>query len=144
MVSEIAWDPTGRYIASYVSSFYQKNDNGIIFWNCIGRQTHRMQLNFLKTFVWRPRPPSLLSAEQLQELKKSMHKYSERFRKEDIMLASKASRELIERQQKLATSYAEWRKSLSKRYDEDEPKRSAIRSEFNNYILIEPSIFYSY
>lgn len=66
MVSELYWDPTGRYIATIVSGFYQKDDNAIWLWNCVGRCLCKMPMKGLRSFTWRPRPPTLLSADQLK------------------------------------------------------------------------------
>ncbi|KAF7232196.1 hypothetical protein EG68_10574 [Paragonimus skrjabini miyazakii] len=127
MVSEIHWDPTGRYLATVVSSFHQKNDNGIWFWNCVGRCLYKMPLYGLRTFAWRPRPPTLLSAEQLQALKKNMTKYNNHFANEDRMLASKASRELLEKRQRMLSEFNTWKMTIVQKYEEERAERIKLR-----------------
>ncbi|CAL8073302.1 unnamed protein product [Calicophoron daubneyi] len=129
MVSEIHWDPTGRYLSTAVSSFYQKNDNGVWFWNSVGRCLYKMRLNGLRTFVWRPRPPCLLSAEQIQNIKKNMSKYNTHFANEDKMLASKASREWLEKRQKMLGEFNAWKSALVKQYNMERPERIALRGK---------------
>ncbi|TGZ71221.1 hypothetical protein CRM22_002762 [Opisthorchis felineus] len=131
MVSEIHWDPTGRYLATVVSSFYQKNDNGIWFWNCVGRCLFKMPLNGLRTFAWRPRPPCLLSTEQLQALKKNMQKYNNHFANEDRMLASKASRELLEKRQRMVSEFNLWKNALIKQFNSEKQERMELRGNEN-------------
>nr|CAX74769.1 putative Eukaryotic translation initiation factor 3 subunit 9 [Schistosoma japonicum]CAX74770.1 putative Eukaryotic translation initiation factor 3 subunit 9 [Schistosoma japonicum] len=126
-VSDVQWDPTGRYLATTVSSFYQKNDNAIWFWNCVGRCLFKMNLSGIRTFTWRPRPPTLLSAEQLQTIKRNMPKYNSQLANEDRMLASKASRELFEKRQKLLTEFNAWKSNLIKLYNQDEEERFRLR-----------------
>ena len=45
--------------------------------------------------VWRPRPPTLLSKDQLKEVKKNLKKYSDQFNAKDKMRLSRASKELV-------------------------------------------------
>ncbi|VDK86688.1 unnamed protein product, partial [Dibothriocephalus latus] len=66
MASELHWDTTGRYLASVVSNFTQKSDNAVWFWSAIGRPLHQLPVTGLRQFAWRPFPPTLLSAEQIQ------------------------------------------------------------------------------
>uniref|UniRef100_A0A3Q0KGE3 Eukaryotic translation initiation factor 3 subunit B n=1 Tax=Schistosoma mansoni TaxID=6183 RepID=A0A3Q0KGE3_SCHMA len=137
-VSDIQWDPTGRYIATTVSSFYQKNDNAIWFWNCVGRCLYKMNLRGIRTFTWRPRPPTLLSAEQLQAIKKNMSKYNSQLANEDRMLASKASRELLEKRQKLLTEFNIWKNAIIKLYNKDEEERFRLRGSGADTSTREP------
>ncbi|THD25765.1 Eukaryotic translation initiation factor 3 subunit B [Fasciola hepatica] len=127
MVSEIHWDPTGRYLSTVVSNFYQKNDNGVWFWNSVGRCLYKMPLNGLRSFAWRPRPPSLLSPEQLQNIKKNMSKYNTHFANEDKMLASKASRELLEKRQRLLSEFSAWKNAIIKQYQSEKAERIELR-----------------
>ena len=46
---------------------------------------------------WRPRPPSMLSKEQIKDIKKNLKKYSDQFNAKDKMRQSKASKELVSR-----------------------------------------------
>ncbi|VDD80514.1 unnamed protein product [Mesocestoides corti] len=128
MASELHWDGTGRYLASVVSWFKHKSDNAVWFWNSVGRPLYHKQVTGLHIFAWRPFPPSLLTPEQIQSIKKTLaSKYSAQFDAEDKMLASKASREVIERRQVLASEFNVWRTSLLSRYSADKAKRDKLR-----------------
>ncbi|CAH8648146.1 unnamed protein product [Heterobilharzia americana] len=129
MVSDVHWDPTGRYLATTVNSFHQKNDNAIWFWNCVGRCLYKMSLRGIRTFAWRPRPPTLLSAEQLQNIKKNLTKYNSQLANEDRMLASKASREMFEKRQKLLTEFNVWKNNIIRLYAMDEEERIRLRGD---------------
>ncbi|CAH8872057.1 unnamed protein product [Trichobilharzia szidati] len=127
MVSDVHWDPTGRYLATTVTSFYQKNDNAIWFWNCVGRCLFKMSLRGIRSFNWRPRPPTLLTAEQLQNIKRNMSKYNNQLANEDRMLASKASRELFEKRQKLLAEFNVWKNNVIRLHNLDEQQRLVLR-----------------
>nr|AAW27182.1 SJCHGC06664 protein [Schistosoma japonicum] len=86
-----------------------------------------MNLSGIRTFTWRPRPPTLLSAEQLQTIKRNMPKYNSQLANEDRMLASKASRELFEKRQKLLAEFNAWKSNLIKLYNQDEEERFRLR-----------------
>jgi translation initiation factor 3 subunit B len=58
-------------------------------------------MRFLQ-FLWRPRPPSLLSAEKEKEIRKKLPEYSARYLEEDRKAAElAATAHLRERQAKL-------------------------------------------
>lgn len=85
-VTDIFWDPTGRYVVSSVSYWAEKvskishscqiihlsllyqMDTGFIVWSFQGRLLHRSPRTMEKfcQFLWRPRPPSLLSEEDIK------------------------------------------------------------------------------
>ncbi|KAL7059714.1 hypothetical protein AAHC03_012965 [Spirometra sp. Aus1] len=128
MASELHWDSTGRYLASVVSNFSHKSDNAVWFWSSIGRPLHQMSVMELRIFSWRPFPPTLLSNEQIQALKKNLaSKYSAHFDTQDKMLASEASRELMRKRNQMMSDFAAWRENLLNRYKADKPKRDALR-----------------
>jgi hypothetical protein len=37
MCTDIEWDPTGRYVCTYVSAFRQPMENGYVIWNFAGK-----------------------------------------------------------------------------------------------------------
>nr|CDS30771.2 eukaryotic translation initiation factor 3 [Hymenolepis microstoma] len=128
MAGEIHWDGTGRYVASVVTSFRQKSDNGVWFWNSVGSSLYQKKMTGLQLFAWRPFPPSLLSPEQINKIKKDLGtKYSPQFDVEDKMLASKASRDVMERRQTLTSKFNAWRTNLLSRYSADKAKRDKLR-----------------
>ena len=87
----------------------------------------------MKYTIVSPRPPTLLSKEQIKEIKKNLKKYSVKFNQKDaqrstqtkIMLNSpsiifirsnKASAELAARRQKLMSSFSEWKEQKEEEY----------------------------
>lgn len=63
MVTNVEWDPTGRYVSTSVSTA-NEIQNGFNIWSFYGRLLYSMPNDHLSQFSWSPRPPSLLSAEK--------------------------------------------------------------------------------
>jgi translation initiation factor 3 subunit B len=111
-LTDVEWDPTGRYVTSAVSYWSQKMDTAFIVWSFQGNVLYRnpVQMDKFCQLLWRPRPPSLLSKDDLQTTKKEMKKYQMMFEQEDRSIRSKASKELLEKRTKLMKEYSEYRK----------------------------------
>ena len=71
MASDVEWDPTGRYVTTSVSWWGHKVDNAFNVWSFQGRLLQARPMDQLCQFLWRPRPPSLLSDEDVKEVKKN-------------------------------------------------------------------------
>ena len=92
MASDVEWDPTGRYVTTSVSWWGHKVDNAFNVWSFQGRLLQTRPMDQLCQFLWRPRPPTLLSDEDVKELKKNFKKYQKMFEAEDIMKDTEASK----------------------------------------------------
>merc|ERR1711892_506752 len=73
--------------------------------------------------VWRPRPQSLLTREQLKDVKK----YSDQFNAKDKMRQSRASKELVAKRQALADAFNSWRDKKIREFKETRDKRLELR-----------------
>ena len=89
MCTDIVWDPTGRFVATYVSAFRQPMENGYVIWNFAGKVQVRVAKDKFFQFLWRPRPPSLLTPAQEKEIRRKLPEYSAKYLEED-----RAAREL--------------------------------------------------
>ncbi|KAL1210408.1 Eukaryotic translation initiation factor 3 subunit B [Cardamine amara subsp. amara] len=79
MATYIEWDPTGRYVATAVTSSVQEMENGFYIWSLNGKLLYRTLKEQFFQFAWRPRPPSLLSEQKEEEVAKNLKKYSEKY-----------------------------------------------------------------
>lgn len=137
LTTDVAWDPTGRYFVTSVSHWKERSENGYMMWSLVGqRLQHEAKTKFFQ-FVWRPRPPTLLSAEQQTSIEKNLKQISEAYKKEDeqrrkeLHLNKRAQKEALAKkfQEFLDKRHAEWvaqtaeRRKLRNGYisdDEDE------------------------
>jgi len=127
MCTDVEWDPTGRYVMTGVSWWGHKVDNAYWLWNFQGKILKRSSVEKFCQLVWRPRPPTLLSKEQIKEIKKNLKKYSVKFNQKDAQRSNKASAELAARRQKLMSSFSEWKEQKEEEYAMARDKRMALR-----------------
>ena len=65
-----------RYVASYVTHY--QLENGYNIWSFQGKLLHTHRESKFYQFLWRPRPPSLLSKEKEKEIRKNLLEYEHR------------------------------------------------------------------
>ena len=109
MCTDVEWDPTGRYVITGVSWWGHKVDNAYWIWNFQGKILKKATVDKFCQLTWRPRPPTLLSKEQLKDVKKNLKKYSDQFIAKDKMRLSKASKELVAKRQAMMEDYTSYR-----------------------------------
>jgi translation initiation factor 3 subunit B len=74
----VEWDPTGRYVATSVTSVHQM-ENGYKVWSFHGRLLYESSKDRLFQLSWRPRLPSLLPPEREAEIAKNLKTYTKRW-----------------------------------------------------------------
>ena len=112
------WDPTGRYFLSTCQAQKTAIENGVIVWSATGRKIVDMKRDGLTFAKWRPRPQSLLTPEQIADIRKNLKKYSKKFEEEDRKKLNKASKELLDLRRQKMEEYTEWRKYLSEQREQ--------------------------
>ena len=83
MTTHVDWDPTGRYLTTSVSYWQQKMENGYTIWSLQGQPLDQLTKEKFYQFLWRPRPPTLLSDEELQTIERNLKSYSKQFDADD-------------------------------------------------------------
>ncbi|CAB3378909.1 Hypothetical predicted protein [Cloeon dipterum] len=126
--SDVEWDPTGRYVVTGVSSWKQKVDNGFWLWSFQGKKLKKHNIDGFCQLMWRPRPPSLLSAKQQKEIKKNLKKYTPQFESKDRMRSTRASKELIEKRCQLMKTFEEYRQKNIQAWNEAKTRRLELRN----------------
>ena len=107
MCTDVDWDPTGRFVASSVNSVHQM-ENGFNVWSFNGRLLYRLPRDRFYQFLWRPRPPSLLSAEAERDIMANLRKYSQRYAEIDEGLSAAADSEQVSKRTALVTEWRTW------------------------------------
>lgn len=116
MVTDVEWDPTGRYVVTAVSWWAHKVDNAYWIWNFQGRLVRKQNVDRFCQLLWRPRPPTILSEEKIKEIKKNLKQYSTVFESKDRLALTKASREILDKRQKLLDDFNEYRLQRKQEY----------------------------
>lgn len=101
--SSVEWDPSGRFVA-VVTSFVKmpKGDCGFNLFTFHGVLIQKLIRARFYQFSWRPRPPSLLSAERQAEIKKNLKAHRQAFiqderREHEVVRRREAARLAAER-----------------------------------------------
>ena len=132
MATDVEWDPTGRYFMTAVSWWAHKVDNGYNIWSFQGKILQRHALDQFCHFLWRPKPPTLLTEKDIKKIKKDLKRYQKGFEIKDRMSQTKASKELIEKRRSLYNEFSEFRKRHKTTFDEYKHVRTELRDGKNN------------
>ncbi|OCF37588.1 eukaryotic translation initiation factor 3 subunit B [Kwoniella heveanensis CBS 569] len=122
-ITDIAWDPSGRYLATSASAWRSTPEPGFCIWDFKGQQlVHEAQDRF-KQFLWRPRPPTLLSKDQLKKVRKELKEFSRAFDEEDAAEENRGSAEKLAQRQREISEWNAWRARNNKRIEEERKAR---------------------
>ncbi|KAB8336918.1 hypothetical protein FH972_021223 [Carpinus fangiana] len=108
-VTDVDWDPTGRYVATSASMWKNAMENGYHMYDFKGQLLRDEHVDRFKQFSWRPRPPTLLSKEEMKNVRKNMREWSKTFDEEDTMRKNTANRAVIEHRRRLLEEWRAWR-----------------------------------
>ncbi|KAK1926394.1 eukaryotic translation initiation factor eIF2A-domain-containing protein [Papiliotrema laurentii] len=108
-VTDIAWDPSGRYLATHASAWRQSPEPGYKIWDFKGTELVSQQLDRFKQFLWRPRPPTLLSKDQQRKVRKELKEHSRAFDEEDAAEENRGSAEKLAQRQREIAEWDAWR-----------------------------------
>ncbi|KAI0796282.1 translation initiation factor eIF-3b [Irpex lacteus] len=108
-LTDAEWDPSGRYLATSASAWRHTLENGYAIWDFKGQELEKHILDRFKQFLWRPRPRTLLTKEQLRQIRRNLKEYSRTFDEEDAAEESNVSAELIAQRKRLVDEWNAWR-----------------------------------
>lgn len=107
MATDVAWDPTGRYVATSVTSVHQA-DGGAHIWSFCGQPLYQFNKDRFFQFSWRPRPASLLPPEKEAEIARNLRAYGKRYEEEDEALLMQADADVLRERERLREEWASW------------------------------------
>jgi translation initiation factor 3 subunit B len=108
-VTDLEWDPSGRNLATSASAWKHRLENGYTIWDFRGQEVQKHIQDHFKQFLWRPRPPTLLSKDQQRQVRKNLREFTRQFDEEDAMEDSNVSAELIAQRKRLVDEWNAWR-----------------------------------
>ncbi|CAN3362086.1 eukaryotic translation initiation factor 3 subunit B [Diutina catenulata] len=94
-MTNLSWDPSGRFIAAWSSQWMHNIDNGYHVYDFTGQQVRDETVEQFKEFIWRPRPASLLTDADREKVRANLQEYAAQFEEADAMEADAAVREAI-------------------------------------------------
>uniref|UniRef100_T1IVX1 Eukaryotic translation initiation factor 3 subunit B n=1 Tax=Strigamia maritima TaxID=126957 RepID=T1IVX1_STRMM len=125
--TDVEWDPTGRYIVTGVSYWGHKVDNSYWVWSFQGTLLQKVTMERFCQLLWRPRPTTLLTQDQIKEIRKNLKKYSVQFEMDDRLRRTKASKELIEKRRRLLKEFEEYRQEKAEQFESLKERRLELR-----------------
>lgn len=132
MVTDVEWDPTGRYVVTAVSWWVHKVDNAYWIWSFQGKLLQKINSERFCQLLWRPRPKSILSEEKLKEIKKNLKQYSVIFDEKDKSALTKASKEILDKRRKLMEDFNDYRSRKAREFDMIKYQLASLRDEEDN------------
>ncbi|KAL8996692.1 MAG: hypothetical protein Q9169_003864 [Polycauliona sp. 2 TL-2023] len=108
-VTEIEWDPTGRYVASSASVWKHAMENGYHLYDFKGDLLREDHIDKFKQFLWRPRPTTLLSRDEQKQIRKNLREYSKDFDEQDRIEEDKERGAVVEERRRLLSEWLAWR-----------------------------------
>eukprot|EP01048_Picozoa_sp_COSAG05_P013888 COSAG05_NODE_1522_length_4642_cov_18.667841_2_plen_662_part_00 len=127
MCTNVAWDPTGRYVATFVSCLRQTTamENGYNIYTSQGVELHSEQKEKFFQFVWRPRPPTPLSEPKLKDIRKNLREIGKRLDEEDWKRRTAMDSEEREKRARLRAEWERYTSRWKKMYEKEKPLRTA-------------------
>ena len=94
-------------------------ENGYHIWDFKGTSLLEEHVDRFKQFLWRPRPPTMLSKEEQKEIRKKLREYSKIFDEEDLYEAESANKEVIDKRKRQLDEWLAWREKVEKQLREE-------------------------
>jgi len=94
-------------------------ENGYHIWDFKGTSLLEEHVDRFKQFLWRPRPPTMLSKEEQTEIRKKLREYSKIFDEEDWYEAESANKEVIDKRKRQLDEWLAWREKVEKQLREE-------------------------
>mmetsp|Transcript_26880 Transcript_26880/g.43881 ORF Transcript_26880/g.43881 Transcript_26880/m.43881 type:complete len:667 (-) Transcript_26880:280-2280(-) len=127
MCTDVEWDPTGRYVCTFVSHWRHQMENGFLIWTFQGKQVHKLMRDRFYQLLWRPRPPSLLPPEKEKYIRKNLHEYSKKYATEDEQRRENIATDAAKERQQVSEAWSAWARKKAEEYAEEKEARKAIR-----------------
>jgi translation initiation factor 3 subunit B len=103
-------------------------ENGYRIWTFSGNLLSDTPIEAFKQFLWRPRPPTLLSKEEQRNIRRTLREYSREFEEADKEMEEGANAAVIELRRRL---YSEW-------YAWVQNEREDVQEERVEFGIVDP------
>lgn len=135
LVTDVEWDPAGRFCTSIVGQALHNTsaryniDNGYKVWNAKGKLVFTQMVDRCFQVLWRPRPPTLLSENQVKEIKRNAlkDKYSKKFDDADDDIRQTQLTGVTKERRDLRDQWRAYREAKAKEFAALAKERAALR-----------------
>jgi len=135
------WDPTGRFLTTYVSGWRSKSTElGFKLWSFRGTEITTIPKDGFFQFMWRPRPPSLLTPAQRHELSTQYPTFMKKYKKEDAKKQDDRLHELKKERQQVKEKFYQYMRQNHKEYDSDAAFRKQHGIQDLDSYLVEEEV----
>ncbi|KAH7012743.1 uncharacterized protein B0I36DRAFT_356107 [Microdochium trichocladiopsis] len=118
-VTDLQWDPSGRFVASWASAWKHSMENGYHLYDFRGEQLREELVEKFKQWLWRPCPPTLLTKDEQKQVRKNLREYSKIFEQEDAERGASADLAVVEERRRILDEWLAWRASVEEELAED-------------------------
>lgn len=139
MATDIDWDSTGRFVATSVTSVHQM-ENGFIMWSFSGQQLYKVQKDRFYQFLWRPRPPSLLTKEDEKKAVRLVKQNAKRYEEEDELIKRGQDQELMEDRVELMRKFYAFLDANREARELTEARRKDMRGGYDSGEELETAV----
>lgn len=94
-------------------------ENGYHLYDFKGTQLREEHVERFKQWLWRPRPPTLLSKDEQKQVRKNLREYSRIFEEQDQSELDTANLAVVETRRRLLSEWVEWRKTVEEELREE-------------------------
>src|SRR3954464_13099602 len=98
-------------------------ENGYHLYDFKGEQLREEPVEKFKQWLWRPRPPTLLSKDEQKAIRKNLREYSKVFDQEDADRGASADLAVVEMRRRLLDEWLAWRSSMVEEVFEEREAR---------------------
>ncbi|KAF2861075.1 translation initiation factor eIF-3b [Piedraia hortae CBS 480.64] len=114
-VTDVDWDPSGRYVATSASFWKNRMENGYHLYSFAGHLLREEPIEQFKQWAWRPRPERLLSKEEMKEIRHNLRQYSKQFDEIDQARKFSANKAVVDERRRQLDEWLAWRQSVEQR-----------------------------
>jgi translation initiation factor 3 subunit B len=98
-------------------------ENGYHLYDFKGEQLREEPVEKFKQWLWRPRPPTLLTKEEQKQIRKNLREYSKVFDQEDADRGASADLAVVEHRRRLLDEWLAWRAQIEEEVNEEREAR---------------------
>ena len=98
-------------------------ENGYHLYDFKGEQLREEPVEKFKQWLWRPRPPTLLTKEEQKKIRKNLREYSKVFDQEDADRGASADLAVVEHRRRLLEEWLAWRSNTEEDVAEEREAR---------------------